>query len=64
MEAYRSQLFDLVLMDVQMPEPDDLAATRQSADAAGYLTKPLEAGELFSTVAAMVESSTLAHSES
>ena len=35
-----------------------------SAGADGSLTKPLEAGELFRTVAAMMERSTLAHSES
>ena len=83
--AFRDQCFDLILMDVQMPELDGLAATRAiralengtslhtpilmltanamkgdrelclEAGADGYLTKPLEAGELLRTIAEMTE---------
>ncbi len=83
--AFRRESFDLILMDVQMPELDGLSATRairalengvsrrtpvlmltanamkgdrercMQAGADGYLTKPLEAGQLFTTIAEMTE---------
>ena len=83
--AFRRESFDLILMDVQMPELDGLSATRiirsledgvnrrtpvlmltanamkgdrercLQAGADGYLTKPLEAGQLFTTIAEMTE---------
>jgi len=91
--ACRAQPFDLILMDVQMPELDGLAATRAiralenstgrhtpilmltanamkgdrerglEAGADGYLTKPLEAGELIRTVTEMAERESFAGPE-